>query len=110
MSGLMEVEAEVERKAEEVADKTGIPTAAVLGLFLLVVVLVIGGVGFCAWRFLRKRRLDKDKVKKAQDEQGLVDEAEEPDFLEEEPIKVTGMGGMRGRNGRYEGFWEMVIQ
>ena len=29
-----------------------------------------------------------DQVKKAQDEQGLVEAEEEPDFMEEEPLKV----------------------
>ena len=89
---------------------------------LPVVAVVVGGVGFCIWRFFRKRRVTKeqvgwgcndydhdhdddddydddddgdwqwlvvyDQVKKAQDEQGLVEGEEEPDFLEEEPLKV----------------------
>jgi len=81
------VEDEVEKDADYVAGKTGMPASVVIGLFLLVVALVLGGVGFCIWRFFRKRRITKEQVKKAQDEQGLVEGEEEPDFLEEEPLK-----------------------
>ena len=86
---LHKVEEEVERDAELVADKTGMPTSVVLGLFLLVAVLVVGGLGACVWRFLRKRRITKDQVKKAQDEQGLVEGEEEPENIDEEPLKVS---------------------
>ena len=29
---------------------------------LLVVALVVGGIGFCIWRFFRKRRITKEQV------------------------------------------------
>lgn len=87
------VEEEIERDAEYVSDKTGLPTSVVIGLFFFIFLLIIGGVGFCAWRFLRKRRVTKDQLKKAQDEEGLVEGEEEPDFMEEEPLKVSGEVG-----------------
>ena len=93
------VEEEIERDAEYVSHKTGLPTSVVIGLFLVILLLIIGGVGFCAWRFLRKRRITKEQVKKAQDEEGLVEGEEEPDFMEEEPLKVSRAagGGTRAR-------------
>jgi synaptotagmin-1 len=81
------VEGEVERDAVFVAKKTGMPTWVVLSLFGVIAVLIVGGLGFCVWRFFRKRRISKEQLKKAHDEQGLVAGEEEPDMLEEEPIK-----------------------
>ena len=86
-------EEEVVRDADYVSEKTGMPAAMVVAIFFVIALLIVGGLGFCVWRFLRKRRITREQIKKAQDEQGLVDEMEEPDILDEEPIKVGGGGG-----------------
>ena len=112
---LTDVTLAIEDTEEDVAD-LACNTSLIVNL--QVVALVLSGVGFCIWRFFRKRRITKeqvplerlektwkrwgryyrdedkndedvdDQVKKAQDEQGLVEAEEEPDFMEEEPLKV----------------------
>ena len=115
IENLTDVTLAIEDTEEDVAD-LACNTSLIVNL--QVVALVLSGVGFCIWRFFRKRRITKeqvplerlektwkrwgryyrdedkndedvdDQVKKAQDEQGLVEAEEEPDFMEEEPLKV----------------------
>jgi len=84
---LNNMESGVEKETIIVAEKTGLPRWAVVTLFLVIVILIVGGLAWCVWRFFRKRRISKEQLKKAQDEQVLVEGEEEPDILEEEPLK-----------------------
>jgi len=84
---LERMEGEFHRDTNYLADKTGVPQWAVIGLLGLIVLLVVAGLAFCIWRFFRKKRTTKEQIKKAQDEQILVEGEEEPDLMEEEPIK-----------------------
>jgi len=78
---------ELDRDTFYLSQETGVPQWLVTCLLGLVLVLVVAGLGLCVWRFLRKKRTTKEQIKKAQDEQILVEGEEEPDLMEEEPIK-----------------------
>jgi len=82
------VEKEVENDAEVVAEKTGLQPWMVLSLFAVVLLVIIGLLGFCIWRFFAKKRGKKDTTKKNIDEEGLVEGEEEIDINEEDPLKV----------------------
>jgi len=82
-----QVEHEVEKDADMVADKTGMPPWMVLALFALLLLVVIGLLVFCIWRFFAKKRVKKDASKKNVDEQGLVDGEEEIDINEDDQVK-----------------------
>jgi len=82
-----QVEHEVEKDAEVVADKTGMPPWMVLALFALLLLVIIGLLVFCIWRFFAKKRVKKDGNKKSSDEQGLVDGEEEIDINEDDQVK-----------------------
>lgn len=82
-----QVEHEVEKDAGVVADKTGMPPWMVLALFALLLLVVIGLLVFCIWRFFAKKRVKKDASKKNVDEQGLVDGEEEIDINEDDQVK-----------------------
>jgi len=82
-----QVEHEVEKDAGMVADKTGMPPWMVLALFALLLLVVIGLLVFCIWRFFAKKRVKKDASKKNVDEQGLVDGEEEIDINEDDQVK-----------------------
>ena len=73
----------------ELATKTGMSHWQVFGVFILIVLIVVGLIGWCLFRFLRKKRpADHKKGGKGEkgaagDEEGLV-ENEEEDLKEEE--------------------------
>merc|ERR1719356_347717 len=81
------VEHEVEKDAKVVGDKTGMPPWMVLSLFALLLLIIIGLLGFCIWRFFAKRRGKKDTTKVNIDEQGLVEGEEDVDVNEEDQLK-----------------------
>ena len=75
----------------EIASKTGVSHWAVFGTFIVVLLVVVGLIGWCVFRFLRKKRPGDHKKggkgeKGAGDEEGLVDNEEE-DLKEEEAAK-----------------------
>jgi len=84
---IKQVEHEVEKDAEVVADKTGMEPWMVLSLFAVLLLVIIGLLGFCIWRFFAKKRGKKDATKKNIDEQGLVDGEEEIDINEDDQVK-----------------------
>ena len=62
----------------EIASKTGVSHWAVFGTFIVVLLVVVGLIGWCVFRFLRKKRPGDHKKggkgeKGAGDEEGLVD-------------------------------------
>jgi len=81
------VEAEVESDAEAVAEKTGMQPWMVLSLFAVVLLVIIGLLGFCIWRFFAKKRGKKDTTKANIDEKGLIEGEEDIDINEEELVK-----------------------
>merc|ERR1719268_677305 len=54
----------------------------VVTLFAVILLVIIGLLGFCVWRFFAEKR-----AKKGADEQGLVDEIEDIDVNEEDQAK-----------------------
>ena len=86
---LHKVEEEVESDAEAVAEKTGMQPWMVLSLFAVVLLVIIGLLGFCIWRFFAKKRGKKDKTKANIDEKGLIEGEEDIDINEEELVKVS---------------------
>lgn len=58
MGGL---EKELEKDVALVAEKTGMATWMVIGLIVVVVLSVVGTIGWCAWRFLKKKRAGKEE-------------------------------------------------
>ena len=75
----------------EIASKTGVSHWAVFGTFILVLLVVVGLIGWCLFRFLRKKRPGDHKKggkgdKSGGDEEGLV-ENEEEDLKEDEVAK-----------------------
>ena len=82
------IEHEFEKDTEAVVDKTGMEPWMVVTLFAVILLVVIGLLGFCVWRFFAKKRGKKDDSKKGADEQGLVDEIEDIDVNEEDQTKV----------------------
>ena len=91
------VEHEVEKDAKVVGDKTGMPPWMVLSLFALLLLVIIGLLGFCIWRFFAKRRGKKDTTKVNIDEQGLVEGEEDVDVNEEDQLKVLYHFSHQGR-------------
>ena len=85
---IKKVEHEVEEDAEIVAEKTGMEPWMVLSLFAVLLLVIIGLLGFCIWRFFAKKRGKKDTTKKNIDEQGLVEGEEEIDINEDDQVKV----------------------
>jgi len=59
----------------------------VMGLIAIILCLAIALIAFCAYRFFRKKRKNKEDTKKSQDEQGLVDGEEDLDINEDEAAK-----------------------
>jgi len=54
------IKEEIDHEVDVVADKTGMKGWQVLALFIIVVLAIIGLVGFCVWRFFKKKRKGKD--------------------------------------------------
>jgi len=75
---------EVVDDAGIISDKTGLPTWSVFALFVVIFLVIIGALGFCAWRFLAKKRAKKDQKQAELDEQAILDLEEEMDVNEEE--------------------------
>ena len=88
---LKQVENEIKEDTTVVADKTGLQPWLVLTLVALILLSLVGLIGFCVYRFCAKKRSKKGEVKKNQDEQGLVEGEEEIDMLEEELTKVRSV-------------------
>jgi len=84
---LTRVEQEVERDARIVADTTGMPTWSVFVLFAVILLAVIGVIGWCAWRLLAKKRTKKDQKQADIDEQAILDAMEEEMDVNEEELK-----------------------
>ena len=57
-------------------------------MFAVIFLAVIGILGYCAWRFLAKKRTKKDQKQADIDEQAILDDIEDLDINEEE-IKVV---------------------
>eukprot|EP00091_Calanus_sinicus_P002135 TRINITY_DN12190_c0_g1_i1.p1 TRINITY_DN12190_c0_g1~~TRINITY_DN12190_c0_g1_i1.p1 ORF type:complete len:125 (-),score=48.78 TRINITY_DN12190_c0_g1_i1:5-379(-) len=83
---IKKVEHEVEEDAEIVAEKTGMEPWMVLSIFAVLLLVIIGLLGFCIWRFFAKKRGKKDTTKKNIDEQGLV-RGREIDINEDDQVK-----------------------
>ena len=56
-------------------------------MFATIFLLIVGAIGYCAWRFMAKKRAKKDQKQAELDEQAILDMEEEMDVNEEE-IKV----------------------
>ena len=72
----------------DLASKTGLTHWQIFGIFILILLIVVGLVGWCLFRFFRKKRPGDKKAGKGEkgaagDEAGLVDNEEE-DLKEEE--------------------------
>ena len=104
---LQKIEHEVEEDAEIISDKTGMPTwsggsrvlctfllicyiwcsVSVFVMFALILLLVVGVIGWCAWRLLAKKRAKPAKQTDI-DEQAILDAMEEDLEPTEEELKV----------------------
>jgi len=80
------IEHEVEEDAEIISDKTGMPTWSVFVMFALILLLVVGVIGWCAWRLLAKKRAKPAKQTDI-DEQAILDAMEEDLEPTEEELK-----------------------
>ena len=58
-------------------------------LFAVILLAVIGVIGWCAWRLLAKKRTKKDQKQADIDEQAILDAMEEEMDVNEEELKVT---------------------
>ena len=72
----------------DLASKTGMTHWQIFGIFILILLIVVGLIGWCLFRFFRKKRPGDKKGGKGEkggagDEAGLVDNEEE-DLKEEE--------------------------
>ena len=78
------VEEELDKDAHLIADSTGMPMWSVFLLFAVIVLLVVGLLGFCFYRLFAKKRTKKDQKQKEElDEQAILDAMEEePDDTE----------------------------
>lgn len=77
---LMRLEHAIEDDMAKIATQTGMKTWQVFIVFLVVFLGIAALVGWCAWRFFRKRRKPKEEEKKAtkkDDEDALVENEEE---------------------------------
>lgn len=85
------------REVGLIAAKTGLKSWHIIAIFVVVALVVLGTVGWCVWRFCRKKRRGKgggDKgdgslAGKDGDEAGLVDNEEEDNKDEEPGAKPT---------------------
>lgn len=103
---IQKIEHEVEEDAEIISDKTGMPTwsggsrilyfrfdklavcfVSVFVMFALILLLVVGVIGWCAWRLLAKKRAKPAKQTDI-DEQAILDAMEEDLEPTEEELKV----------------------
>lgn len=60
---IQEIKSEVERDVDLVADKTGLKGWQVFCIFILVAFGLVGFIGWCVWRFFRKKRRGKSDIK-----------------------------------------------
>ena len=60
---LDKIKDEVDKDVDLVADKTGMKGWQVLAIFILVAVGLIVFIGWCVWRFCRKKRRGKSDIK-----------------------------------------------
>ena len=83
------VEEELDKDAHLIADSTGMPMWSVFLLFAVIVLLVVGLLGFCFYRLFAKKRTKKDQKQKEElDEQAILDAMEEePDDTELKVMK-----------------------
>ena len=58
-------------------------------LFAVILLAVIGVIGWCAWRLLAKKRTKKDQKQADIDEQAILDAMEEEMDVNEEELKVN---------------------
>jgi synaptotagmin-1 len=98
--GFKMVEHKVEDLADLAAKKTHIPTWGIFTIFAVIVLVVIGVIGWCVYRFCKKKRPKgaEDKKSKEDDENALVDNEEaniEDIDLEEQ--KEEGHGRIKYR-------------
>lgn len=73
-----DIKDEIEKDIGKVAKATHIPTWGVLAIFAVIVLVVIGLIGWCMWRFCKKKRPKGDEKKgpTEDDENALVDNEE----------------------------------
>lgn len=87
--GLARFEHEIEEDIDKVAEATGMATWQVAGIIMVLVLAVVGLVGWCAFRFFRKKRKPKEGEKEGKaakdDEDALVEHEEVKE--EEDPKK-----------------------
>jgi len=81
------IEHEIEDDADIIANRTGLPSWSVFVLFAVIFLAVIGIVGYCAWRFLAKKRTKTNQKQQDIDEQAILDGMEEDLDINEEEIK-----------------------
>ena len=104
---LERLEHEVEEDAEIISDKTGMPTwsgglreasltsygcgyfpLSVFVMFALILLVIVGVIGWCAWRLLAKKRTKTGQKQQDIDEQAILDAMEEEMDVNEEELKV----------------------
>jgi len=81
------IEKEFNKDIDLAASKTGMKPWMVLAIVTVVGVAILGLLGWCIWRFFRKKRTNKEKVATEQDEEGLVEGEEEADVIDDDPTK-----------------------
>merc|ERR1711997_814949 len=98
-----EIEHEVEEKFEEnvvdpIKDKTGLEAWQILTIFAVILVAILAGIGWCVYRFFKKKRpKGAEEGKKEDDENALVDNEEANVEEVEEEQKDEAKGRIRFR-------------
>ena len=57
-------------------------------MFAAIFLLIVGTIGYCAWRFMAKKRANKNQKQAELDEQAILEAMEEEMDVNEEEIKV----------------------
>jgi len=92
------IKEEVIKDANILSEKTHIPTWGIFTIFAVIVLVVIGLIGWCAYRFLKKKKPKGAEDKKGEDDENALVDNEEANIEDiEEPEQQEGHGRLKYR-------------
>jgi len=95
---IKKVEHEIEKDVNLVAEKTHMKPWMVLTIVGVIIVVVLALIGWCIWRFFKKKRPKGAEDKGAQDDENALVENEEANVEEvEEKVQEEAKGRIRFR-------------
>merc|ERR1712113_1150332 len=89
---------EINKDAKFLSEKTHIPTWGIFTIFAVIVLVVIGVIGWCIYRFMKKKKPKGAEDKKGEEDDNALVDNEEANIEDiEEPEQQEGHGRLKYR-------------